>query len=102
MDEHRAAESFEVVCPDHHAEQAERVFVRHLDHVRLFLKQYSADYRVLHHVLPRHHYPVTLVEERRVFCGDVVDLCVFVYVLDRLCFTGNDQADVSFMPFGSG
>lgn len=102
MDKHRAAELFEIIRADHYAQQAQGVLVRNFDHVGLFFKQDLSDDRILDHVLPRHHDPVSLVEKRRVFCGNIVDLCEFVYLFDGFRLAGDDQTYVALMPLGGG
>jgi hypothetical protein len=96
-----AAELLEIVCPDHHAEQTERVLIGYLDEIRFFLEQDLSDDRILNHVLPRHHDPITLVEQRRVLCRYVVDLRELIDLLNGLCFARYDQRDVSPVATGS-
>ncbi len=102
MDKHRAAEFFEIVRADHHAQQTQGVLVRNFDNVGLFFKQDLSDDRILDHVLPRHHDPVSLVEKWRVFCRNAVDLCEFVYLFDGFRLAGDDQTYVALMPLGGG
>jgi hypothetical protein len=100
MDEHWPAELAEVVGPDHDAEKAQRIFVRDLDHVRHFGQKYFADRRVLDHVLPRHHDPVTLVEDRRILGGDVVDLGEIVDGFFGFGLARNDETHLAAVAGG--
>lgn len=102
MDKHRAAELFEIVRADHHAQQAQGVLVRNFDHVGLFFKQDLSDDRILDHVLPRHHDPVSLVEKRGIICRNVVDLREFVYLFDGFRLAGDDQTYLALMSLGGG
>ena len=97
MDQDRATEFLEIICPDHHAQQAERILVCDLDEVWALFEQYSSDDRILHHVLPWHNDAVTAVEERRIVGGNVIYPCVLVYIFHRLGFTGDDKPDMATM-----
>src|SRR5262245_34849138 len=101
MDKHRPPKLLKSFFTNHRAENAERIFVSYLDHVWHFLKQDLSDDRIGNHVLPWHHYAVTLVENGRLLGRNIVDLCKLVHVFHRCRFAEEDQPDVSLMPLRS-
>ena len=102
MHEHRSVKLLKFAQTNHRADHTERVFVGNFNHLRHFLEQNLANNRIILHILPRHHNSITLIENRRLFGGNVINFGVVINFFDSFGFARHNQAHQTFMPSGGG